>query len=76
MERWGKSVRVFVNGVDVTRDDHVGSDAFPNDAPLALGANVGGGDFSRGALADFRLYTGKLRPAQIAALAAAAPPTR
>jgi hypothetical protein len=70
MARYGQAARVFVNGTDVTRDDHVGSNAFPVSAPLAVGAAVGGGGgFARGHVADFRVYAGRLRPGEIAAQA-------
>jgi hypothetical protein len=70
MARYGQAVRVFVNGADVTRDDHVGTNTFPNNQPLAVGALVGGGGFARGHVADFRVYAGRLRPQEIVALAA------
>ncbi|MBC8136903.1 MAG: right-handed parallel beta-helix repeat-containing protein, partial [Fibrella sp.] len=70
MARYGQAARVYVNGVDVTRDDHVGSNSFPTDLPLAVGASVGGGGFARGHVADLRVYAGRLRPTQIAAQSA------
>jgi hypothetical protein len=71
MARYGQAARVYVNGVDVTRDDHVGTNTFPTNLPLAVGAFGQGGTFARGHVADFRLYSGRLRPGQIAAQAAA-----
>jgi hypothetical protein len=67
MARYGQAARVFVNGADVTRDDHVGSNAFPTNLPLAVGASAGGGGFARGHVADLRIYSGRLRPDQIVA---------
>lgn len=73
MARYGQAVRVFVNGRDVTRDDHVGTNAFPTAGPYAAGGLPDGSGAAAGRIADVRVYQGRLRPIELAALAAKTP---